>query len=352
MIIYLVVSLPIGNHQEANMFHIIVNPQSSTGRGKSKWEKIEQHFIKSGAAYKVHYSSPANSIEKICGELTSTGEECTLVILGGDGTMNAVVNGIRDFERTKVGFIQTGTGNDLVKGLGISSDIETLIDSILLNEVVRVCDIGRVTYHNRSSILDVFTHKPLDPSSEMSQADRGADGYPGSVRLFNISAGIGFDAAVCQQADNSKLKLLLNKIRMGKLIYISEAIHMILASPMVGMKIDCDGYTYMKPRTLFAVVMNTCYEGGGFKFCPDAVNTDGELDLFGANDLNRLNFFRIFPTAYDGSHMRFKGLFADKGKRIRIRSAVPLWVHTDGEVLCKSSCITVDLYPHKLRLIV
>ena len=330
MVIYLVVSLPIGNHQEANMFHIIVNPQSSTGRGKSKWD----------------------SIEKICGELTSTGEECTLVILGGDGTMNAVVNGIRDFESTKVGFIQTGTGNDLVKGLGISSDIETLIDSILRNEVVRVCDIGRVTYHNRSSILDVFTHKPLDPSSEMSQADRGADGYPGSVRLFNISAGIGFDAAVCQQADNSKLKLLLNKIRMGKLIYISEAIHMILASPMVGMKIDCDGYTYMKPRTLFAVVMNTCYEGGGFKFCPDAVNTDGELDLFGANDLNRLNFFRIFPTAYDGSHMRFKGLFADKGKRIRIRSAVPLWVHTDGEVLCKSSCITVDLYPHKLRLIV
>ena len=98
------------------MFHIIVNPQSSTGRGKSKWEKIEQHFVKSGAAYKVHYSSPANSIEKICGELTSTGEECTLVILGGDGTMNAVVNGIQDFERTKVGFIQTGTGNDLVKG--------------------------------------------------------------------------------------------------------------------------------------------------------------------------------------------------------------------------------------------
>ena len=128
MIIYLVVSLPIGNHQEANMFHIIVNPQSSTGRGKSKWEKIEQHFVKSGAAYKVHYSSPANSIEKICGELTSTGEECTLVILGGDGTMNAAVNGIRDFERTKVGFIQTGTGNDLVKGLGISSDIETLIE--------------------------------------------------------------------------------------------------------------------------------------------------------------------------------------------------------------------------------
>ena len=139
---------------------------------------------------------------------------------------------------------------------------------------------------------------------------------------------------------------------MGKLIYIAEAIHMILASPMVTMKIDCDGVSKMYPRTLFAVVMNTCYEGGGFKFCPDAVSTDGILDLFGANDLHRMNFFRIFPTAYDGSHLRFKGLFTGKGKKISIRSAEPLWVHTDGEVSCKSSHITVDLYPHKLQLLI
>ena len=335
------------------MYHIIVNPQSSAGRGKSKWERIERHFRDSGVAYKVHYSSPTNSIEKICEELTSNKEECTLVILGGDGTMNAVVNGIRDFEHTKVGFIQTGSGNDLVKGLGIGKDIESLIDSIMRNEVVRSCDIGRVTYHNQSSLLDSFTHRPLSDSDSKGQSHGTDTGRkPAAERLFNISAGIGFDAAVCQEADSSHLKSLLNKLRMGKLIYITEAIHMILASPMVGMKITCDGYTYTKPRTLFAVVMNTCYEGGGFKFCPDAVSTDGELDLFGANDLNRMNFFRIFPTAYDGKHMRFKGLFADKGKRIQIRSAVPLWVHTDGEVLCKSSDITIDLYPHKLQLIV
>ena len=94
------------------MLHIIVNPTSSSGRGKSKWDKIESRFKESGVPYKVHYSSPINSIEKICEELTSRGEECTLVILGGDGTMNAVVNGIRDFEKTRVGFLQTGSGND------------------------------------------------------------------------------------------------------------------------------------------------------------------------------------------------------------------------------------------------
>lgn len=172
--------------------------------------------------------------------------------------------------------------------------------------------------------------------------------FPG----FTVSAGIGFDAAVCQRADSSSLKSLLNKISLGKLIYISEAVHMILASPMVNMKITCDSTETSRPRTLFAVVMNTCYEGGGFKFCPDAVSSDGVLNLFGANNLNRMNFFRIFPTAYNGNHLRFKGLFTDSGKSFTIRSAVPLWVHTDGEVVCKSSNITIDVYPHKLQLMV
>lgn len=331
------------------MYHIIVNPSSSSGRGKSKWDKIESRFRDSGIHYKVYYSSKDNSIEKICRDLTSKGEDCTLIVLGGDGTMNAVVNGIQDFEHTKVGFIQTGSGNDLLKGLGLEKNSDQLIDSILKGEVVRMCDIGRVTYHNYSSVLDSFSHKPVDPASA---ADSSPDGSRPDFRLFNISAGIGFDAEICQRADSAYIKSVLNKINMGKLAYIAEAFHLIFASPMTDMKINCDGNTVLRRRALFAVVMNTCCEGGGFKFCPDAVNNDGVLNLFGANDLHRMNFFRIFPSAYSGNHLRFKGLFADKGKCISIRSRIPLWVHTDGEVMCRSSSITIDLFPHKLQLLI
>ena len=110
------------------MFHIIVNPSSSSGRGKSKWDKVETRFKQSGVPYKVHFSSADNTIEKICGELTSRGEECSLVVLGGDGTMNAVVNGIQDFEHTRVGFIQTGSGNDLIKeGLKPDKDFSAIL---------------------------------------------------------------------------------------------------------------------------------------------------------------------------------------------------------------------------------
>ena len=68
------------------MFHVIVNPSSSSGRGKSKWDKIEERFKKCGASYKVHYSSPAHSIEDICEGLTSAGEDVSLVT--GSGISN------------------------------------------------------------------------------------------------------------------------------------------------------------------------------------------------------------------------------------------------------------------------
>ena len=351
------------------MFHVIVNPSSSSGRGKSKWDKIEERFKKSGVPYKVHFSSPAHSIEDICEELTSSGENVNLVILGGDGTMNAVVNGIRDFEHTKVGFIQIGSGNDLMKGLGIDQKIDDLTDSILRGEVVRTCDIGRVTFHDRFNLLDPFTHRPVAPAAEdtaafpasgdrkpsagiAEKASAEATGKHPATRLFNISAGIGFDAAVCERADTSAFKNVLNKIRMGKLIYISEAIHMILASPMVTMKIDCDGVSKLYPRTLFAVVMNTCYEGGGFKFCPDADFTDGKLDLCIGNGVSKIAFMKVLPNAYKGNHVGMKGIYQERAKKVEMTSDIPLWVHTDGEVLGMTRKVSMRILPQKLKLLV
>ena len=334
------------------MFHIIVNPASSSGHGKSQWEKIAPLFRKARVPFHVHYSSPYMPIEKICAKLTAKGRDCRLVIIGGDGTMNAAVNGIQDFAHTRVGYIQTGSGNDLMRGLGLKRSRRKTIQTLLRGEVVRTCDIGRVTYHNRSSIIDPFTHKPVeDPELPSYGISRENDGNP--VRLFNISAGIGFDAAVCQRSDASSLKDILNLVHLGKLIYISEAIHMILTSPMVDLSVtDGEGRTTVYEKALFAVAMNTCYEGGGFKFCPKADNTDRILDLCTSSGLSRPDFFRIFPTAYKGNHLRFDGVFEDRSAQWHIRSQEPLWVHTDGEVQCKSSEITIDLLPDKLQLMI
>lgn len=378
------------------MLHIIVNPYSSSGHGILKWEKIRRLFEEAGAEFEVHIPSQKMTIESICEELTQEGTEETvdLCVLGGDGTMNAVVNGIVDFSRTRVGFIQLGSGNDLALGLDMTGKTEELVRSIVRGETVRRCDVGEVLFYNRFDELDPFTHQPLQPydnDTTMQEKERETAGKkPIACTRFNVSAGIGFDAAICQEANASNLKTILNKLHIGKLVYIGVACKQIFTCPKVKMRIRLidesrgtgekeAGAVQAAPRVrngkqelqglkkeygkgsavttlgcrkaLFAAFMNTRFEGGGFNFAPEADPGDGFLNLCAADGLARPAFFYIFPQAYNGSHLRFKGVLSGRSNAVDIRTDRPLWVHTDGEVTCRSSHIRLRVKKGALQML-
>ena len=330
------------------MYHIIVNPGSSGGRGLKNWQRIEPCFLSSGEPYTVYYSDEAHTIRDLAASITETEETVKLVILGGDGSVNEAVNGIRDFDRVLLGFIPTGSGNDLGRSLGLPRLEKDLVDRILEGKERRSCDIGEVLFYNSSENLDPVTHQPVEGCQALAPCRER--------RLFNISAGIGFEAECCAVAQRSPAKPVLNTLGLGRLIYIYAAIRSILKSPMVPMRIvfesDKGRRTVRFRRSLLAVAMNQPYEGGGFLFGPHASATDDLLDVCMAGDLNRLRFFYIFPTAYTGAHLKFKGVSEKRAHTIHIESKVPLWVHTDGEVTCKSSKITIRPMGKRLRLLV
>ena len=334
------------------MLHIIVNPASSSGRGARVWKAVEKQIREDGQPYTVHFSTPARGIEQICEEITSDGNENTLLILGGDGSMNEAVNGIRNFERTRVGFLQIGSGNDLQRDMHLPRDQREIIASVLRGQVVRRCDVGEVLFHDRHSIL---------PGWEDPRYAR---------RLFNVGCGIGFDAECCWAAASSRFKSVLNALRLGKLIYLAAAIRLIFTSQMADCEIKFEGGTGCEAdgdagntshpegtslhykKLLFAACMNHQYQGGGFRFCPHASADDGRIDLCTASDIARPNFFRIFPHAYNGGHLRYRGVTEERSVSFTIRTDRPLWVQTDGEVTCRSSHITVRLLPGQLRLVI
>ena len=369
------------------MLHIIVNPASSSGRGARVWKAVEKQIREDGQPYAVHFSTPVKGIEQICEEITSDGQENTLLILGGDGSMNEAVNGIRNFERTRVGFLQIGSGNDLQRDMHLPKDQREIIASVLRGQVVRRCDVGEVLFHDRHSIL---------PGWEDPRYAR---------RLFNVGCGIGFDAECCWAAASSRFKSVLNALRLGKLIYLAAAIRLIFTSQMADCEITFEGGTGCEAdggagvsvgsdagnasngdagsmsesgagstagvagggagntshpegtslhykKLLFAACMNHQYQGGGFRFCPHASADDGRIDLCTASDIARPNFFRIFPHAYNGGHLRYRGVTEERSVSFTIRTDRPLWVQTDGEVTCRSSHITVRLLPGQLRLVI
>lgn len=323
------------------MYYIIVNPASKSGRGKKIWTGLEPVFIQNDIAYKVIFSKGTGHVTRIVSKLTAPDRmpadaaPVKLIILGGDGTMNETLQGISDFGRIRLGYIPTGSSNDLARDLSLPKDPALILQTILKGETVRTMDIGTLTY---------------------GCAADGESGSPAgetlSARHFAVSCGIGFDAAVCQEALASRFKNTLNRLGLGKLTYLSIALKQLVAAKSV----SCDIYLdhAKEPihlnRFLFTAFMIHRYEGGGFQFCPMADASDGKLDLCAVGRIPKPIILLALPTAFWGKHYIFPSIRHYTASQVTLRASAPLWVHTDGEVSRKSDCITVTCEKQQLQL--
>ena len=128
-------------------------------------------------------------------------------------------------------------------------------------------------------------------SEKIEKLDVGELVLGGKRRRFLVSAGMGFDAAVCHEVCISKWKKILNRLKLGKLSYAVVALNRLLKDQPVRMEIRLDdGSVHRFERAYFAAFMNQKYEGGGFKFCPEASPSDGKLDIMVAADLSKRRF--------------------------------------------------------------
>jgi len=315
------------------MYYFIVNPSSKTGLGEQYWKRVQKVLEERQIAYKVIFSEKTGHTEKIVRKLTQKYKEkkVHLVILGGDGTVNEAVQGVEDFEKVVFSYIPTGSSNDLARDMGISRNPEEALEAILKAEKEIYMDMGLVHYD-----------KAFLKGNEVQIPDR----------RFMVGCGIGFDAAVCEESMRSKVKILLNKMKLGKLTYLGIALKQLIQSEMIDGKIILEDDREIEvKRMFFTVAMVHRYQGGGFQFCPEAKTDDGLLDFCVASDAGKLKVLRIIPTAFDGKHVRFKEVQMLRSKKAVIEVNKPMWVHTDGEVKAQASKITVSDLGEKVHFI-
>lgn len=315
------------------MYYFIVNPTSKTGVGAKYWKRVEKVLEEKKVAYQVRFSKAAGQVEEIVRELTSKNikEMIHLVILGGDGTVNEAIQGIKDFKKVVLSYIPTGSSNDLARDMGISKNPEEALEAILDAKKEIYMDMGLVQYH-----------KAYLKGKEVQVPDR----------RFMVGCGIGFDAAVCEEVASSKLKVFLNKIKLGKLVYLGIALKQIVQAEMVDGKIILDdAKEFILDKMFLAATMVHHYQGGGFNFCPSAQIDDGMVDMCVVSNVKKLKILRILPTAYDGKHTRFKEVTMLRAKKAVIEVKKPMWVQTDGEVKTMASKITVSDLGEKVHFI-
>ena len=303
------------------MYTFIVNPNARSGLGHKIWSSLEEVLKEKNVEYEVLFTKYQHHATKLTKQLTSTGEECTIVALGGDGTINEVMNGICDISKVTLGYIPIGSSNDFARSMKLSTDAHKALANILNPSAYKYINVGTLEYKEKK-------------------------------RRFAVSAGLGFDAAVCHQIVISKLKVMLNKIGLGKLSYVAVAIQRLLAQDPRPMTLTFDdGRQVHFQKAYFAAGMNQQYEGGGFKFCPKADPSDDILDIIVASDISKLKVLCLLPTAFKGWHVHVKGIYTYQCKSVDMESEIALPVHTDGEPIFLQRKVHMGLEPEKLRLI-
>lgn len=308
------------------MYHIIINPASRSGKGLQIWkEQVEPMLHRQNIAYRSYFSRGAGDVARLAAEISSPvsdGEPLRLIILGGDGTMNEALQGVADPGRVIIGYLPTGSSNDLARDLKLPKSPAEALDLILHGGRVTHMDMGTVRYDD------------------------------GTCRRFAVSCGIGFDAGVCQEALHSGIKVVLNRLGLGKLTYLGIALKQLITAKKVSCRLTLDGQPPIElSRFFFVTNMLHRYEGGGFLFCPGADATDGVLDLCAVGNIPKPLVLFALPTAFFGKHYLFKGVDLYRARNIRIETSEPLWVHTDGEVTRKASSFSVTCSPQALRII-
>lgn len=307
------------------MYHFIINPKSSSGKGIRYWWAVKKELDHREIPYTATFTRSAGHATEIAEEICSnnTGIK-NIVILGGDGTVNEVINGIKSYKDILLGYIPSGSSNDLARSLKISKDPIKALDNILKPVRYEYLDHGKMEF----------------PNTDLSP------------RKFACSSGIGYDANVCYEVAISPLKKRLNKFGAGKFVYIAIAIKQLLTiKPVNGTVIVDDTKKDTYERILLVSSMIHKYEGGGLAMAPHADPTDGKLSVTLVHGLSRLKVILLLPTIFFGKHIYCKGVETFHCSTIEIKTDHDMAIHTDGELPGFGSHIKISVFPEKIRMI-
>lgn len=305
------------------MYHFVVNLNSRTGKAKKIWEDIREELERREIMYALHETKYAGHAIDISRKLVKNATEpVKIVVLGGDGTFNEVINGARDYEKIILGYIPTGSGNDLARGLGLPDDPLKNLNRILESTECMKMDLGCISWDDGES-----------------------------KKFFAVSAGVGVDADVCRRVLHSTLKKLLNKIGLGKLTYGILTIASLFSMPPLNAHIVADGVDYgILDKVTFIALMNHKCEGGGVPMSPNADAFDGKISMCCINGIGKLRCLTLFPSLLCAKHTTKSAYLGVDFENADIILKTPNVWHTDGEMCTYNTVMNIKCLPQAVKL--
>ena len=95
------------------MLYFIANETARTGKGTAVWKQVQTELKERDIAYKAFKTEHANHASELAEKISRLDDDdINIIVIGGDGTLNEVINGITDFEKVRLSLIPAGSGND------------------------------------------------------------------------------------------------------------------------------------------------------------------------------------------------------------------------------------------------
>jgi YegS/Rv2252/BmrU family lipid kinase len=219
-----------------------------------------------------------------------------VVAVGGDGSLNEVVNGIagRDVD---LAMIPLGTGMDFGRTYGIPTKFDDAVRVALEGET-RTIDAGRVEYRTWE----------------------GTD----AVRWFANVGSVGMSGAVAQRANG------MSKVLGGKVTFFYALTRVFLEWENTDVRVTLDEGE-RRGRMHDVIVANGVWHGGGMMLAPDAAPDDGLFDVVLIGDVSRVDFMTTAPKIYKGKHVTHPKVEVLRSARVAVDADEHLPIEVEGE---------------------
>ena len=305
-----------------NRWFVIVNPVSGGGKGLADFPKISHLLRENGIEHDPAFTEHRYHATELAVEAVNRGYR-KIIAIGGDGTLNEVVNGLfiqKQCEPKEIllAVIAVGTGNDWVRTFGIPRNYSAVVRAIK-EGYSYLQDVGKVTY----------------TESKVEQ-----------TRYMVNVAGMGFDAYVIKIFNHLKLKGY-----KGKWLYLYSLLKGYFSAKPAGATIEVDGKVIYN-KLLFSLAVGICrYNGGGIQQLPLAVANDGLLDLTIIRPVHWWHVIFRANRLFNGKIYSIGHVQHAKGKSVKITSAPNIPLETDGE-LQGGTPVTISVLPQAIRIVV
>lgn len=283
--------------------HVIVNPAAADGRAGRLWPHLKQALAAVlPAGWRYTMTSGPRQAPEIARQVVMAGSRL-LVSVGGDGTLNEVVNGF--FSGSELltpdlllAVVPIGTGGDYCKTFGIDSSWQEAV-ARLRSGAPHLIDLGRLTCMDHQG-REVMHH------------------------FVNI-ASFGASGLIDEKVNNT------TKILGGKASFLIGTIRGLLEYRNQRVRLTVDDYA---PRDMLintvAVAIGRCF-GGGMRIAAQAAPDDGLFDIVILSNSGILNFLKGARKLYRGTHLREPDVELIRGRLIKAESNERVLIDMDGE---------------------